>query len=200
MRLGPDYADAHANLGAALTPTDAEEAVRELEKAVALAPASVKAQFNLAVAYGASPAADRRKEIEQLRKVIELAPTFARAHLALGKALLRDGKVPEAVAALQEAARLEPRAAKPTTSSAWPWRAPAARRKPRRSSRRAASSSPPTTATRTRTSTSPKAAPRSSRGDLERAAAKFRHALQLQPGRRAGSAEPAATDGATLRS
>ena len=48
------------------------------------------------------------KEIEQLRKVIELAPTFARAHLALGKALLRDGKVPDAVAALQEAARLEP--------------------------------------------------------------------------------------------
>ena len=35
-------------------------------------------------------------------------PTFARAHLALGKALLQDGKVPDAIAALQEAARLEP--------------------------------------------------------------------------------------------
>ena len=48
------------------------------------------------------------KEIEQLRKVIALAPTFARAHLALGKALLQDGKVADAVTALEEAARLEP--------------------------------------------------------------------------------------------
>ena len=56
-----------------------------------------------------APARRRRaKEIEQLRKVIALAPTFARGHLALGKALLHDGKVPEAIEALQEAARLEP--------------------------------------------------------------------------------------------
>ena len=34
-----------------------DEAIRELEKAVALAPTSVKAQFNLAIAYGASPSA-----------------------------------------------------------------------------------------------------------------------------------------------
>ena len=74
VRLGPDYADAHANLGAALTPTDAEEAIRELEKAVALAPASVKAQFNLALAYGASPSRGPAKEIEQLRKVIDAGP------------------------------------------------------------------------------------------------------------------------------
>jgi tetratricopeptide (TPR) repeat protein len=109
VKIRPDYADAHANLGAALTPTDAEEAVRELEKAVALAPTSVKAQFNLAVAYGASPSRGLTKEIEQLRRVIALDPTFARAHLALGKALLRDGTIADAVTELQEAARLEPK-------------------------------------------------------------------------------------------
>ena len=109
VRISPDYAEARANLGAALTPTDADAAIRELEKAVALAPASVNTQFNLAVAYGASGKAGPAKEIQQLRKVIELAPAFARAHLALGKALLRDGKVPDAVAALQEASRLEPK-------------------------------------------------------------------------------------------
>ena len=38
IRIKPDYADAHANLGAALTSTDGEQAIRELEKAVALAP------------------------------------------------------------------------------------------------------------------------------------------------------------------
>ena len=108
LRISPDYADAHANLGAALTPTDAEQAIVELEKAVALAPASVKAQFNLAVAYGGSPKVGPAKEIEQLRKVIALAPTFARAHLALGKAVLRDGKIPEAIEELQQAAKLDP--------------------------------------------------------------------------------------------
>jgi tetratricopeptide (TPR) repeat protein len=109
VRISPDYAEAHANLGAALTPTNAEAAIRELEKAVALAPASASAQFNLAVAYGASGTPGHAKEIQQLRKVIQLAPAFARAHLALGKALLRDGKVSDAVAALQEATRIEPK-------------------------------------------------------------------------------------------
>ena len=103
----PDYADAHDNLGAALTPTN-PEAITELEKAVALAPESVKAQFNLAIAYGASPDHGPAKEIEQLRKVVGLAPGFARAHLALGQALLQDGKVADAVEELQETARLEP--------------------------------------------------------------------------------------------
>ena len=43
-----------------------------------------------------------------MRKVIAASPNFARAHLALGKALLQDGKVPEAITELQEAARLDP--------------------------------------------------------------------------------------------
>ena len=108
VRLAPAYAEARTNLGAALTPTDAEAAIKELEEAVRLAPGSVKALFNLAVAYGASPTHGPRKEIEHLEKVIEMAPDFPRAHLALGKALLQDGKATEAVAALQNAVKLEP--------------------------------------------------------------------------------------------
>jgi tetratricopeptide (TPR) repeat protein len=108
LRISPDYADAHANLGAALIPTDAEQAIVELEKAVALAPASVKAQFNLATAYAASPSHGAAKEVEQLRKVIALAPTFPRAHLLLGEAVLRDGKIAEAIEQLQEATKLDP--------------------------------------------------------------------------------------------
>ena len=108
VRLAPAYADARTNLGAALTPTDAEAAIKELEEAVRLAPGSVKALFNLAVAYGASPAHGPGKEIEHLRKVIEMAPDFPRAHLALGKALLQDGKATDAVTALQNAVKLEP--------------------------------------------------------------------------------------------
>jgi tetratricopeptide (TPR) repeat protein len=108
IRISPNYAEAHANLGAALIPTDGEQAIRELEKAVSLEPSSVKAQFNLATAYGASPKYGSAKEIELLRKVIAMSPAFARAHLTLGKELLQQGKVPEAVTELQEAARLDP--------------------------------------------------------------------------------------------
>jgi tetratricopeptide (TPR) repeat protein len=108
VRLAPDYVDALTNLGAALTPTDTAAAILHLEKAAALAPGSVNAQFNLAMAYGASTDHGVKKEIEQLRKVAGLAPAFARAHLALGKALLRDGQLPDAVKALEEAVRLDP--------------------------------------------------------------------------------------------
>lgn len=108
VRIAPDYAEARTNLGAALTPTDVEAAIKELEEAVRLAPGSAKALFNLAVAYGTNPAHGAAKEIEYLTKVIEMAPDFPRAHLALGKALLQEGKAPEAVAALQNAVKLEP--------------------------------------------------------------------------------------------
>src|SRR5207245_8993594 len=104
-RLEKDYADAHANLGAALVPTDAEEAVRELEKAVALAPGSVKARFNLAAAYGESRTPGPAKESERLEKAIELDPTFARARVEHGKAVLRGGKGTDAQAELEEEAR-----------------------------------------------------------------------------------------------
>ena len=162
VRLGPDYADAHANLGAALTPTDAAEAIRELEKAVALAPTSVKAQFNLAVAYGASPSRGPAKEIEQLRKVIALAPTFARAHLALGKALLQRARCLTRSTALQEAARLEPAERRSALSAG----SGAGARRPEGGGRRGAPEGPRArgrrrSRRRTRTWTSPKGAPRS---------------------------------------
>ena len=108
IRLNANYADAHANLGATLMPTDVEQAIVELEKAVSLSPTLVKAQFNLAEAYGNSPSHGLAKQIELLRKVVSLAPMFARGHLALGKALLQAGGVPESITELQEAARLDP--------------------------------------------------------------------------------------------
>jgi tetratricopeptide (TPR) repeat protein len=108
IRIAPDYADAHANLGATLIDSDAEEAIKELERAVALKPGLVRAQFNLAEAYAASPSHGPAKQIEQLRKVVSLSPDFARAHVALGKALLREGNAKEAVSELKDATRLDP--------------------------------------------------------------------------------------------
>ena len=161
VRLAPKYAEARANLGAALTPIDADAAIRELEQAVALAPASVKAQFNLAVAYGASPNGGAAKEIEHLRKVIALAPTFARGHLALGKALLQAGQVPEAIDELTEAARLEPKRGEAHYQLGLALARAGRRRKPRQRSARAAIWWPRTIAPRMRTSMWLKGVPRS---------------------------------------
>jgi tetratricopeptide (TPR) repeat protein len=108
IRIRPDYAEAHANLGSALMLTDVEGAIPELEKAVALDPASVEGLFNLAEAYGNSPSHGTVKQIEALHRVVAMAPSFARGHLALGKALLHDGKIDDAVSQLREATRLDP--------------------------------------------------------------------------------------------
>jgi len=108
LRISPDYADAHANLGAVLTTSDSEGAVHELEKAVALAPGFLKARFNLAIAYGENANYGRTREIEQLRKVIASQPDFPGARLALGRSLLGEGLVEESVGELREAVRLEP--------------------------------------------------------------------------------------------
>ena len=107
-RIRPDYADAHANLGAVLLLSDADEAITELEEAISIDPTLISAQFNLAEAYGNSPSHGTAKQIEQLKKIISIAPDFARAHMALGKALLHDGKVNDAVTELREATRLDP--------------------------------------------------------------------------------------------
>ena len=92
VRIRPDYADAHANLGAVLLLSDVDQAISELEKAISIDPTLIKAQFNLAEAYGNSPSHGTAKQIEQLRKIISIAPDFARAHLALGKAMLHEAQ------------------------------------------------------------------------------------------------------------
>ncbi len=108
IRQRPNYADAHANLGAILTATDVAGSIAELEKAVGLQPGLLKAQYNLAIAYGASPAPGTAKEIETLRKLLALDAQYPRAEFALGKALLRKGAVPEAISHLQIAVEREP--------------------------------------------------------------------------------------------
>jgi tetratricopeptide (TPR) repeat protein len=43
-----------------------------------------------------------------LRKIISIAPDFARAHLSLGKAMLHEAKVSDAIVELRDATRLDP--------------------------------------------------------------------------------------------
>src|SRR5262249_3883627 len=108
IKLRPDYADAHQNLGAVLTTSDVAEAVRELETAVKLQPRLLKAQYNLALAYEASPQHGPAKAVEQLRKLLAAEPEYPRASFLMGRVLLRQGKVDEAVEQLRRAVGREP--------------------------------------------------------------------------------------------
>jgi len=108
VRLRPEFADAHQNLGAVLTASEPAEAVRELERASTLEPRLLKAQFNLAIAYEASPAHGPVKAVEQLRKVLAVEGRYPRAEFVLGRVLLRQGDVAQAIQHLQAAVTQEP--------------------------------------------------------------------------------------------
>ncbi len=181
LRIRPDFADAHANLGTTLVSTDSPEAVLELKKAIALAPGLLKAQFNLAVAYGADPSYGPTKEIEQLRKVIVSEPTFAPAHLNLGKALLSDGKVEESIGELREAVRLESQ----STRAHYQLGLALARagRKDEATAELQKSRELASSDDRRQNADLDIAEGRVAldKGELAQAAAKFRHALELQP-------------------
>jgi len=108
IKLRPDFADAHQNLGAVLTTSDVDEAVRELETAVKLDPRMLKAQYNLALAYETNPKHGPVKAVEQLQKLMAADARYPRAEYAIGRALLRERKVDEAVGHLRKAVEQEP--------------------------------------------------------------------------------------------
>jgi tetratricopeptide (TPR) repeat protein len=122
------------------------------------------------------------KEIEQLRKVLDLSPTFARAHLALGKALLQDGKIADAIVELQEAGRLEPKSGEARyqlgLALARTGRKEEAAVELQKGRELVAAGD------RSQNANHDIAEGRAAleRGELEEAAAKYRRAIQLQPG------------------
>jgi tetratricopeptide (TPR) repeat protein len=109
LRLAPEYVSATGNLGAALVGSQPVEAIGLLEKAVAMQPSFVRAQYNLALAYAQSSEHGLDKAIAQFEKVIELDPGFAAAHFELGKVLLRKNALPQAILSFQEALKLDPK-------------------------------------------------------------------------------------------
>jgi len=113
VKLKPDQADAHNNLGNALSkvPGRSAEAVAEFEAALRLDPGMTEAHANLGWALANTPG--RLAEgITHLRAALHGNadnPQFAQAHANLGVALARTpGGLREAVAELESALRLDP--------------------------------------------------------------------------------------------
>src|SRR5204863_2834402 len=71
--------------------------------ALKLQPRLLKAQYNLALAYDASPQHGPSKATEQMRKLLAAEPNYPRGEFVLGRILLRQGKAGEAVEHLRRA-------------------------------------------------------------------------------------------------
>ncbi len=107
IRLQPDYAYAHANLGVALMRQGKlDEAIAEDREAIRLRPDDGTTHFNLGTALGRQ--GKLGEAIAEYREAIRLQPDYAYAHSNLGLALLAQGKVDEAIVAFREAIRLKP--------------------------------------------------------------------------------------------
>jgi tetratricopeptide (TPR) repeat protein len=107
LRLDPDYAEAHNNLGSALLLTGrTAEAIHEYEQALRSNPAYAKAHNNLGnalVQTGRAPEA-----INHYKEALRITPNSADAHNNLAAALTQMGQVSEAIAEFKAALQINP--------------------------------------------------------------------------------------------
>lgn len=107
LRIKPDYAEAHNDLGIAFaTQGMFEEAAKSFQEAVRLKPADALSHSNLASALRDLGHLDEAVAI--YREAVRLKPDYAEAYLQLGITLTRQGKQQEASTFLDRAARLKP--------------------------------------------------------------------------------------------
>jgi tetratricopeptide (TPR) repeat protein len=80
----------------------------EFEKAAALESSNPLAYYYLALLDSESPQSDTAEPLRWARMAVEGDPSFALAHMLLGKLYRRQGKLEEARKSLEEAVRLQP--------------------------------------------------------------------------------------------
>jgi tetratricopeptide (TPR) repeat protein len=105
--MNNDSSQTHNNLGSALAEAGRfDEAITQIEKAIALDPDNGTAHINLG--HLLEVTGHRDEAIEQLKAGIQIAPKNADGHNIYGVILAREGKMDEAVAELQQAVTLSP--------------------------------------------------------------------------------------------
>ena len=107
LRLKPDYAEAHNNLGNTLLELgEVPEAEAHFEQALRLQPNSARVHYNMG---GALIQQGKRSEaIGHWEQALRIDPDYAEAHNNLAAAFMQTGRLPEAVAHLEQALRIDP--------------------------------------------------------------------------------------------
>ncbi|HZW33338.1 MAG TPA: tetratricopeptide repeat protein, partial [Isosphaeraceae bacterium] len=100
LRLKPDFADAHDNLGAALSAQgNLEEAIAEYREALRLKPNDPAGHYNLGNAL--RDRGKREEAVGEYQEALRLHPHFPTAHCNLGLVLQREGRFAEALSELK---------------------------------------------------------------------------------------------------
>jgi tetratricopeptide (TPR) repeat protein len=109
LRLYPDCAEAHNNLGLALSkiPGGLNEAIAHYEEAIRLKPDFVEAHNNLGCGLDEIPGR-MDDAMAQFQEALHIRPSYAEAHYNLGNTLNSLGRPQEAIAQFEEALRLDP--------------------------------------------------------------------------------------------
>ena len=108
VRLDPNFAAAHTNLGTALAHQGkVEEALAEHREAIRLKPDDAIAHLGLGTALAQQGKLD--DGINEYREAIRLNPSNADTHYNLGNALTSQRKFDESIAEYREAIRLKPK-------------------------------------------------------------------------------------------
>lgn len=110
VRISPDYADAHLNLGVQYLHLERyQEALDELQHALRIAPPTALALSNMA--YAQHQLARYAEAIQSARESLRLDSGYLPAHYILGIVLARTGQsIPEALSHLEKAADAFPSA------------------------------------------------------------------------------------------
>jgi len=107
VRIRPDYAEAHYNLGGALAgQRDYRAGAKALQNAIDANPSYAEAYNNLGVVLQSEGRLG--KAIDQYQKAIKIRPDYAFAQHNLGNAFLAEGKLEQAIEHLSAAIRIEP--------------------------------------------------------------------------------------------
>jgi tetratricopeptide (TPR) repeat protein len=107
LRLNPNLAETHNNLGNALKDGGrTKEAIAQYEAALRLQPDLAVAHNNLGSALNAG--GRTQEAIVQYEAALRLKPDLAEAHDNLGNALNAEGRIQEAIVQYEEALRLKP--------------------------------------------------------------------------------------------
>jgi tetratricopeptide (TPR) repeat protein len=114
LKMEPDYAEAHLNLGDTLTAQGKlPEAIQHFDRALQLKPDDAEAHLDYAKAcynLGNTLAKQGKlpEAIQQYQRALQLNPDYFKAHLNLGNALKIQGKLDEAILHYRQALQLNP--------------------------------------------------------------------------------------------
>ena len=111
IRIKPDFAGAHNNLGIALISSKGllDEAIKEFKEAIRINPEYAEAHNNLGMALNFTGETEVKDEaIKEFKEAIRINPEYAEAHNNLGIALRDKGLLDEAIKEFKEAIRIKP--------------------------------------------------------------------------------------------